>query len=94
MSKAHNKADTITFKVDPELAEAMRGLPNRSAFIRRAVAAALQTSCPLCGGTGVLDAAQLEHWQRLARTHGLERCERCHAVHLVCRRQGDGEVEG
>ena len=40
------KQDIITFKVDPALRRAMRGVENRSQFIRAAILAALDTSAP------------------------------------------------
>jgi len=48
------KQEIVTFKVDEPLREAMRGIPNRSEFIRSAILAALENVCPLCKGTGCL----------------------------------------
>jgi hypothetical protein len=79
------KAEVITFKVDPSLADAMRGVPNRSHFIRQAILSALENACPLCGGTGVLTPDQQRHWEGfLGTTHRLETCADCEARHLVC----------
>lgn len=78
------KEDVITFKVDRALAERMRGIQNRSAFIRSAVLAALENTCPLCGGTGVLTSAQWDYWQKFSRTHHLEQCPDTREVLLVC----------
>jgi len=39
------KQDIITFKADRALVAAMRGVPNRSAFIRTAILAALENGC-------------------------------------------------
>lgn len=78
------KQDIITFKVDESLAEAMQGVPNRSEFIRCAVLAALENTCPLCQGTGLLTPDQRQHWQAFAATHSVVECDRCSAVHLVC----------
>jgi hypothetical protein len=74
----------ITFKADAALAEALRGVPNRSEFIRSAILAALQNSCPLCRGTGILTPQQKKHWDAFARAHRLETCDDCDAFHLVC----------
>ena len=82
--KKEPKAETITFKVDPDLAEAMRSIPNRSAFIRKALIQALERLCPLCGGSGLLNAEELRHWERFARNHHVSECTSCHAHHLVC----------
>jgi len=78
------KQEVISFKVDATLARALDALPNRSEFIRCAVLAALDSGCPLCGGTGILSADQRVHWRRFAATHALVQCDDCHAYHLVC----------
>lgn len=78
------KEDVITFKVDRQLAEKMKGIQNRSAFIRAAILAALENTCPLCGGTGVLSASQIDYWQTFSRTHHIERCPETQEVLLVC----------
>jgi hypothetical protein len=78
------KRDIITFKVDEALWEAMRGIPNRSEFIRSAILAALDSTCPLCRGTGSLTPDQRKHWEDFAQSHVVEECDDCHAVHLVC----------
>lgn len=84
MSNVRAKADIITFKVDANLAEAMRGIENRSEFIRNAILAALDNACPLCRGTGVLTLPQKEHWSEFSRTHRLMECDNCHELHLRC----------
>lgn len=78
------KKEIVTFKADPALVEAMRGVPNRSEFIRSAILAALDSACPLCRGTGILTPQQREHWQQFSRSHHLAECHDCHATHLVC----------
>jgi hypothetical protein len=89
------KQEIITFKVDEELWKALRGVPNRSEFIRTAILVALESRCPLCRGTGVLTPEQQTHWLEFAKTHALEECDDCHAMHLVCvAAEGeDGEEE-
>ena len=64
----------------------MRGVPNRSAFIRAAVLAALDSSCPLCNGTGILTPNQKKHWLEFTRDHLVRECAECHELHLVCRK--------
>ncbi|MFW6062228.1 MAG: ribbon-helix-helix domain-containing protein [Planctomycetota bacterium] len=78
------KAEVISFKADPDLVEAMKGVPNRSEFIRAAILTALDNACPLCGGTGILTPRQTEHWRQFARTHVLQECDTCHELHLLC----------
>jgi hypothetical protein len=82
------KNETVTFKVDGELARIIQRLPNKSEFIRRAVMAALDNTCPLCQGTGRLTPEQKAHWLDFARHHEVEECGDCHAVHLHCDHEG------
>lgn len=76
--------EVITFKADKELLDAMEGISNRSAFIRQAILTALDSTCPVCSGTGVLTPSQQEHWGEFAERHHLEKCDTCREVHLVC----------
>lgn len=78
------KQELITFKVDSSLSEALRGIPNRSEFIRHAILVALDNVCPLCAGSGILSSNQRKHWEHFSNHHKLEECEECHEVHLVC----------
>ena len=78
------KSEIVTFKVDEALLESLSAIPNRSDFIRRAVTAALENTCPLCQGTGVLTPPQREHWDAFARTHVVVECSDCHERHIVC----------
>lgn len=81
---AARKSEIVTFKADESLIEAMRGVENRSDFIRAAIMSALDNSCPLCGGRGVLTPNQMRHWRELASDHSLEECQGCSEVRLVC----------
>ena len=78
------KLETITFKSDPSLLEAMKGIANRSEFIRSAILAALDGACPLCKGTGILTPEQRRHWKAFAADHPVKECGQCHALHVVC----------
>ena len=78
------KQEIITFKVDEDLGEAMRDIPNRSKFIRSAIMAALGSVCPLCNGTGMLTPNQKRHWDDFAADHPLRRCKQCDERVLVC----------
>ena len=84
MVNRQKKRGIITFKVDEPLRKAMRGIPNRSEFIRAAILSALDSVCPLCKGSGILTPDQRKHWDSFAEHHALTECEDCHAVHLVC----------
>jgi hypothetical protein len=65
----------MTFRVAPELAEALRQLPNQTAFVESVLQEALGRLCPLCHGSGeapdvhlsISDLKQLPG-QRLDRT--------------------------
>ena len=78
------KSGTITFKVDEELGQLIQRLPNKSEFIRQALMAAMDNTCPLCLGTGQLSPAQKRHWTEFAAHHEVEECGECHAYHLHC----------
>ena len=78
------KTEVVSFKADPTLLDAMRGVANRSEFIRTAILAALNSTCPLCSGSGTLTPNQMRHWNDLATDHSVEECEDCREVRLVC----------
>ncbi len=84
MADARRRPEIITFKADPELVDAMRGISNRSEFIREAILAALDGVCPVCRGSGILTGPQKRHWQEFARIHSVESCEQCRTPRLVC----------
>lgn len=86
------KTDIITFKVDDTLLEALQGIPNRSRFIRSAILAALEGTCPLCQGTGILTPNQKRHWETFLETHSIEECQDCSELHLVCSSQPGGRL--
>ena len=76
--------EVVTFKADRDLVDAMGGVPNRSAFIRQAIMTALDATCPVCIGTGVLTPSQKTHWEDFAESHHIEQCRECSEIHLVC----------
>jgi hypothetical protein len=83
------KQEIITFKADVELVAAMRGVENRSEFIRKAILDALDNTCPLCSGAGTLTPQQKRHWEYFSSTHALAECTECHAMHLTCKSNSD-----
>jgi len=87
---APKKTEIITFKADGSLVEALKGVENRSDFIRAAIMSALENSCPLCGGSGVLTPNQMRHWEELTTDHRLEECADCSEVRLVCTHRREG----
>lgn len=78
------KQSIITFKAEESLVEALRGVPNRSSFIRSAILAALENTCPVCLGTGILSPEQQGHWETFSASHSVMECRECHEWHLVC----------
>src|SRR5216684_880793 len=65
MSQKNPKTEVVAFKVEPELAEFLNKLPNKSAFIRKAIAAQMSTACPLCSGSGVVTRGRHDHYAPL-----------------------------
>ena len=89
---ASSKTEVISFKADEALLNAMRGVSNRSEFIRSAILAALDGTCPLCSGTGTLTPNQIRHWNDLASDHSVEECEDCREIRLVCSNRADRDA--
>lgn len=81
---AQPKQSIVTFKAEESLVHALRGISNRSMFIRSAILAALDNTCPLCLGAGILTPEQRNHWDSFAADHAVEECGECHERHLVC----------
>ncbi len=78
--------DIVTFKVDKALLDLMKGIENRSEFIRVALLAALNNVCPVCRGTGVLTPNSKEHWEKFSQDHRVKECGGCHEMTVVCRK--------
>ena len=78
------KEGIITFKVNEDLLEVIKTIPNRSEFIRAAIMMALENICPLCNGTGLLTPKQKEHWKSFAQNHAVKRCEDCDEMFIEC----------
>lgn len=71
------KSEIVAFKVEAELAEILNELPNKSAFIRKAIVAQLNMACPLCHGTGSLPKALRDHYVGLLPKLNSRSCEGC-----------------
>ena len=67
----------VAFKVEPELAEVLNRLPNKSAFIRKAIVAHLGLTCPLCNGKGIVSRGIFNHFAALIQTHRVQACVGC-----------------
>ncbi len=76
--------EVITFKVNKSLLNLMKGVQNRSEFIREAILAAVQNVCPLCKGVGVLNPKRKEHWDEFANHHRMTECDDCDEVKIEC----------
>jgi hypothetical protein len=71
------KTAVVAFKVEAELAEILNQLPNKSAFIRKAIVAQLSMACPLCHGSGVLPKVLHDHYAPLIEEMNSRPCEGC-----------------
>lgn len=78
------KQGVVTFKVDENLMEVIKSIPNRSEFIRNAIISALGSICPLCSGTGILTPNQKQHWDEFSADHQVRTCGDCQERYLVC----------
>lgn len=71
------KNEVVAFKVEKELADLLNKLPNKSAFIRKAIEAQLGRACPLCNGKGVVPRGVHDHFAPLLRQMNLRHCDSC-----------------
>lgn len=83
------KERIITFKVNDDLLEVIKNIPNRSEFIRAAIMTAIENVCPLCNGTGLLTPKQKEHWENFALYHNVKRCKDCDELFIECAKADD-----
>jgi hypothetical protein len=67
----------VAFKVEQELADLLNKLPNKSAFIRKAIEAQLGMACPLCNGRGVVPRGVHDHYAAVIKEHNLHQCDGC-----------------
>lgn len=86
------KNTVITFKADEDIMSALDAVENKSEFIRSAILAALNDTCPFCAGTGKLSPHQRKHWAVFARDHDLTPCKSCNGVLISCKHE-HGEDE-
>ena len=77
------KKEVVAFKVEKELADLLNKLPTKSAFIRKAIAAQLGVSCPLCKGQGVISRVLNDHYAPLLTRFSSRSCDGCgHELNL------------
>jgi hypothetical protein len=77
MNRKQPKTAVVAFKVEEELAEFLNKLPNKSAFIRKAIAAQLSIACPLCNGAGVVPRGVHDHYLPLLQQFNSRECDGC-----------------
>jgi len=77
MARKPPKTSVVAFKVENELAELLNKLPNKSAFIRKAIAAQLGVACPLCHGKGVVPRGVHDHYAPLLTKFSSRNCDSC-----------------
>ena len=77
MSRKIQKTAVVAFKVEEELAEFLNKLPNKSAFIRKAIAAQMSMACPLCNGIGVVSRGVHDHYAPLLKDLASRQCDGC-----------------
>lgn len=77
MSSKSGRNTLVAFKVEAELAELLNRLPNKSAFIRQALAAHLGVCCPLCNGKGLVARGIHDHYAPLIDANRTKGCLHC-----------------
>jgi hypothetical protein len=77
MPRKTPKTQVVAFKVEAELAEFLNKLPNKSAFIRKAIAAQLSMACPLCNGSGLVSRGVHDHYAQLLGQFNARNCDGC-----------------
>ena len=89
MSRKTTKTEVVAFKVEEELANFLNKLPNKSAFIRKAIAAQMSTACPLCNGSGQLSRWAHDHYAPLLAEWNKHNCDSCGDQLTLPRDPGD-----
>lgn len=79
MAKRPPKTEVVAFKVEAQLADLLNKLPNKSAFIRKAIESMLGVSCPLCHGKGVVPQGVYNHFSPIIANAKTTHCESCSA---------------
>ncbi len=77
MPRKPSKTAVVAFKVERELADLLNKLPNKSAFIRKAIEAQLGMACPLCNGRGMVPRGVHDHYAPILKDHNRHECDGC-----------------
>lgn len=75
--KVPSKDRVVAFKVEQELANLLDKLPNKSAFIRKAIIAQLSMACPLCNGRGTVPRGVHDHYAPVLLRFNTRPCDGC-----------------
>jgi len=78
---AKGKSVVVTFRVDAHLAEALERLPDKSQFIRQALAKTFHETCPACAGEGRLDCDAAKWIAEVLKRDGAKKCVCCGAAY-------------
>jgi hypothetical protein len=89
MPRKPPKNAVVAFKVEKELADLLDKLPNKSAFIRKAIEAQLGMACPLCNGKGVVPRGLHDHYGPLLAKLNHRHCDGCGSDMPIPRDPGD-----
>lgn len=93
MTRKNTKTAVVAFKVEEELADFLNKLPNKSAFIRKAIAAQMSTACPLCSGSGQVSRWVHDNYAPLISQWSHRHCDGCGEDLVLPRDPGDLSVE-
>jgi hypothetical protein len=77
MGRRQPKTAVVAFKVEADLAEFLNKLPNKSAFIRKAISSQLGMACPLCNGRGIVPRGVHDHYASLLPKLNQSHCDDC-----------------
>jgi hypothetical protein len=77
MKRRNAKTTTVAFKAEEELARLLDQLPNKSAFIRKAILDQLGQACPLCLGRGVVSGDTPQQFAALLQSAARRPCDGC-----------------
>src|SRR5262245_6424842 len=77
MQRKSPKTAVVAFKVEEELADFLNQLPNKSAFIRKAIVAQMSMACPLCHGSGQVSRWVHDHYLPLLSNFTHRNCDGC-----------------
>ena len=89
MARRQPKTAVVAFKVEAELAEFLNKLPNKSAFIRKAISSQLGMACPVCNGRGVVPRGVHDHYMTMLPKLNQSRCDGCGTRMPLPREPGD-----